>query len=149
MAEGEQLSKKQLAQENTIKKLRQQIKDVEVSRKELATEAMLVRKNLDETTQSKASLEEELTVARTNHQAELDSEVAHYQDLLSKARAAQVSLQNSPSAQPQNVSYLLNEAQTCTGRCPVVAWYCQSIDEKDTSLSTGKAHNKSMLFITN
>ena len=90
MAEGEQLSKKQLTQENTIKKLRQQIKDVELSRKELAAESMAVKKQLEEAQTSKQRTEEELSVAKASHKAELDSEVTHYRDLLTKARSAQV-----------------------------------------------------------
>ena len=84
------LSKKQLGLENTIKKLRQQVKDVELSRKELHTEKLVLKQQLDTTTESKKRLEEELNSAKATHKSELQAEVDHYQDLLTKARASQV-----------------------------------------------------------
>lgn len=92
MAEGEQLSKKQLAQENTIKKLRQQLKEAEFSRKELAAQAGVERQRVEEQTSARQTAEADLAAARTAHRAELEAEKAHYEGLVAKARAAQVSL---------------------------------------------------------
>ena len=46
MEEGERLSKKQLAQENTIKKLRAQVKEGEAARMEVATNLTMERQKV-------------------------------------------------------------------------------------------------------
>lgn len=90
MAEGELLSKKQLQQESSIKKLRNQIKDVEVSRKELAADLAVERQRCEELAAAKQRAEGELANARQAHAAELAGEKSHYENLVARARAAQV-----------------------------------------------------------
>ena len=96
MAEGELLSKKQLQQENTMKKLRQQLKETEMSRKELAADAAAERHNLQEILIGKQKAEADLAAARQAHTAELAAERSHYESLLTKARSAQVQLLHPP-----------------------------------------------------
>lgn len=90
MAEGEMLSKKQLAQENTMKKLRQHIKDVELSRKDLAAELAAERERLEEMQNLKQRLEADVGAAKSAHRVEVETERAHYEGLLAKSRASQV-----------------------------------------------------------
>ena len=90
MAEGEQLSKKQLAQESTIKKLRQQLQAAELSRKEFATEVTMERQKLGAAVAARQKAEGDLAAARLAHRTELEAEKAHYEALLAKSRAAQV-----------------------------------------------------------
>lgn len=73
-----------------MKKLRQQLKEAEMSRKELAAEAAAERRNREEVLASKQKAEADLAAARQAHAAELAAEKSHYESLLSRARAAQV-----------------------------------------------------------
>lgn len=94
MAEGELLSKKQLAQESTMKKLRQHIKDVELSRKELAADLSVEREKQEEAQALKQKLEADVAAAKNAHRVEVETERAHYEGLLAKARSAQVCRNN-------------------------------------------------------
>lgn len=96
MAEGEQLSKKQLAQESTIKKLRQQLKEAEISRKELAAEAAAERSKVEETLEARQKAETDLAAAWAAHKTELEAEKGHYESLVARARSAQVTPENLP-----------------------------------------------------
>lgn len=90
MAEGELLSKKQLAQESTMKKLRQHVKDAELSRQELAANLTLERQRLEQMQTAKQKLEADLAAAKHAHRVEVETERAHYEGLLAKSRSAQV-----------------------------------------------------------
>ena len=90
MAEGELLSKKQLAQESTMKKLRQHVKDAELSRQELATDLSVERQRLEQLQTTKQKLEADLAAAKHAHRVEVETERAHYEGLLAKSRSAQV-----------------------------------------------------------
>ena len=90
MAEGEQLSKKQLAQESTMKKLRQHVKDAELSRNELAADLAVERQKVEAATAARQKAEGELAAAKSAHRQELEADRAHYNGLLAKSRAAQV-----------------------------------------------------------
>ena len=110
MAEGELLSKRQLAQESTMKKLRQHIKDVELSRKELAADLTMEREKVEQLQAAKQKLEADVAAAKNAHRVEVESERAHYEGLLAKSRSAQV-LPNLASlyAGPCSFSYSVRE----------------------------------------
>ena len=92
MAEGEQLSKKQLAQESTMKKLRQHVKDAELSRNELAADLAVERQKAEGATAARQKAEGELSAARSAHRQELEADRAHYNSLRAKSRAAHVEI---------------------------------------------------------
>ena len=102
MAEGELLSKKQLAQESSMKKLRQHIKDVELSRKELAADLSVEREKVEQMQVTKQKLEADIAAAKNAHRVEVENERAHYEGLLAKARTAQVRL--LPVSMPCDIS---------------------------------------------
>ena len=97
MAEGELLSKKQLAQESTMKKLRQHIKDVELSRQELAADLSVEREKLEQVQAARQKLEADVAAAKNAHRVEVETERAHYEGLLAKARTAQVNFYLLPT----------------------------------------------------
>jgi hypothetical protein len=97
MAEGELLSKKQLAQESTMKKLRQHVKDAELSRNELAADLAVERQRAEVALAARQKADGELAAAKNAHRQELEAERAHYNGLLSKSRAAQVCPLGFPS----------------------------------------------------
>jgi hypothetical protein len=90
MEEGEKLSKKQLAQENTMKKLRQEIQDLILQKSGVSTSLTQERQKAEAAISARAKVEAELASLRQAHRAELEAEKAHYEGLLQKARAAQV-----------------------------------------------------------
>lgn len=90
MEEGEKLSKKQLAQESLIKKLRQEIQDLIVAKTGVASSLASERQRADAAAAAKAKLEADLASLRQAHRAELEAEKAHHEGLLQKARLAQV-----------------------------------------------------------
>lgn len=90
MEEGEKLSKKQLAQESLIKKLRQEIQDLIVAKSGVSNSLASERQRADAAAAAKAKLEADLAALRQAHRAELEAEKAHHEGLLQKARLAQV-----------------------------------------------------------
>ena len=73
-----------------MKKLRQHIKDVELSRQDLAAELATERERAEQLQAAKQKLEADVAAAKNAHRVEVETERAHYESLLSKSRAAQV-----------------------------------------------------------
>jgi hypothetical protein len=88
MEEGEALSKKQLAQEQTIKKLRGQVKELQGAAAELGEALEAERAKAASAVSERASTAGELYAIREQHAAELAAERQHYERLLGEAREA-------------------------------------------------------------
>ena len=90
MEEGERLSKKQLAQESTIKKLRAQVEEARTRNGEAGAAVAVERNRLDAERAARQKAEADLSTLRTSHRAELDAERTRHEAMLQQARAAQV-----------------------------------------------------------
>ena len=75
-----------------MKKLRQHVKDAELSRNELAADLSVECQKSEAATAARQKAEGELAAARSAHRQELEADRAHYNGLLAKSRAAQVEL---------------------------------------------------------
>ncbi|KAK9157454.1 hypothetical protein Scep_004028 [Stephania cephalantha] len=89
MAEGEELSKKQAAQESTIRKLRAQIREFEEEKKGLITKLQAEENKVESIKKDKAATEKFLQETIEKHQAELASQKEHYTNALNAAREAE------------------------------------------------------------
>ncbi|KAK9123320.1 hypothetical protein Sjap_012922 [Stephania japonica] len=89
MAEGEELSKKQAAQESTIRKLRAQIREFEEEKKGLITKLQVEENKVESIKKDKAATEKFLQETIEKHQAELASQKEHYTNALNAAREAE------------------------------------------------------------
>lgn len=88
MEEGEALSKKQLAQEQTIRKLRGQLKELQGAAAELGEALEAERTKAASAVTERASTAGELYAIREQKDAELAAERQHYERLLGEAREA-------------------------------------------------------------
>lgn len=88
MEEGEALSRKQLAQEQTIKKLRGQAKELQGQARELQAALDAERAKAASAVSERASTAGELYSIREQHAAELQAERQHYERLLEVRRPA-------------------------------------------------------------
>ncbi|BDA43326.1 TATA element modulatory factor at C-terminar half [Coccomyxa sp. Obi] len=98
MEEGERLSKKQLAQENTIKKLRAQLEELRSEKGATAGTLAAEQAKVEAAVAAKAKAEEAIAALRQAHKAELEAEKSHYEGLLQRARAAQVEAEEAARA---------------------------------------------------
>lgn len=89
MAEGEQLSKKQAAQEGQIRKLRAQIRELEEEKKGLLTKLQVEENTVESLKRDKAATENLLQETVEKHQAELAAQKDYYTDALNAAREAE------------------------------------------------------------
>ncbi|CAA7025784.1 unnamed protein product [Microthlaspi erraticum] len=89
MAEGEELSKKQAAQEAQIRKLRAQIREVEEEKKGLNTKLQSEENKVESIKRDKTATEKLLQETIEKHQAELSSQKAYYSNALAAAKEAQ------------------------------------------------------------
>ncbi|CAK9161500.1 unnamed protein product [Ilex paraguariensis] len=89
MAEGEELSKKQAAQESQIRKLRAQIREFEEEKKGLTTKLQVEENKVDSIKRDKASTEKLLQETIEKHQAELASQKEYYTNALNAAKEAE------------------------------------------------------------
>ncbi|XP_011013502.1 PREDICTED: golgin candidate 5-like [Populus euphratica] len=89
MAEGEELSKKQAAQESTIRKLRAQIRELEEEKKGLMTKVQVEENKVESIKKDKTATENLLQETIEKHQAELSAQKVYYTNALSVAREAE------------------------------------------------------------
>ncbi|XP_010538029.1 PREDICTED: golgin candidate 5 [Tarenaya hassleriana] len=89
MAEGEELSKKQAAQEAQIRKLRAQIRELEEEKKGLITKLQAEENKVESIRKDKTTTEKLLQDTIENHQAELAAQKEYYSSALSAAKEAQ------------------------------------------------------------
>lgn len=89
MAEGEQLSKKQAAQEAQMRKLRAQIRELEEEKKGLHTRLEVEENKVESIKRDKAATEKLLHETVEKHQAELATQKEHYTNALNAAREAE------------------------------------------------------------
>ncbi|KAK6125079.1 hypothetical protein DH2020_041195 [Rehmannia glutinosa] len=89
MAEGEQLSKKQAAQESHIRKLRAQIRELEEEKKGLLTKLQVEENKVESLKRDKAATENLLQETVENHQAELSTQKEYFTNALNAAKEAE------------------------------------------------------------
>ncbi|VFQ87891.1 unnamed protein product, partial [Cuscuta campestris] len=89
MAEGEQLSKKQAAQEAHIRKLRAQIRELEEEKKGLQTKLEVEENTVESIRRDKAATEKLLQETIEKHQSELTIQKEYYTNALNAAREAE------------------------------------------------------------
>ncbi|KAJ0256739.1 Golgin candidate 5 [Hirschfeldia incana] len=89
MAEGEELSKKQAAQEGQIRKLRAQIREVDEEKKGLITKLQSEESKVESIKRDKTATEKLLQETIEKHQAELASQKEYYSNALAAAKEAQ------------------------------------------------------------
>ncbi|XP_042035992.1 golgin candidate 5-like isoform X1 [Salvia splendens] len=88
MAEGEQLSKKQAAQEGHIRKLRAQIRELEEEKKGFLTKIQVEENTVESLKRDKAETENLLQETVEKHQAELAAQKDYYTNALTGAKEA-------------------------------------------------------------
>lgn len=89
MAEGEQLSKKQAAQEAQIRKLRAQIRELEEEKKAFITKLQLEESKVESIKKDKAATEQLLQETIEKHQTELSGQKEYYTKALNAAKEAE------------------------------------------------------------
>ncbi|XP_042498052.1 golgin candidate 5-like [Macadamia integrifolia] len=89
MAEGEELSKKQAAQESTIRKLRAQIREFEEEKKGLMTKLQVEESKVESIKRDKAATEKLLEETIEKHQAELAAQKEYFTNALNAAKEAE------------------------------------------------------------
>ncbi|KAI4381919.1 hypothetical protein MLD38_007937 [Melastoma candidum] len=89
MAEGEELSKKQAAQESTIRKLRAQVRELEEEKKGLTTKLQVEENKVESIKKDKAATEKLLQETVEKHQAELSAQKEFYIGALNAAKEAE------------------------------------------------------------
>ncbi|GFS44419.1 golgin Putative 5 [Actinidia rufa] len=89
MAEGEELSKKQAAQESQIRKLRAQIRELEEEKKGLSTKLQVEENKVESIKRDKAATETLLQETIEKHQAELAAQKEFYTNALNAAKEAE------------------------------------------------------------
>ncbi|KAL3631905.1 hypothetical protein CASFOL_024889 [Castilleja foliolosa] len=89
MAEGEELSKKQAAQETQMRKLRAQIRELEEEKKGLLTKLQVEENKVESIKRDKTATENLLQETVENHQAELAVQKEYYTNALNAAKEAE------------------------------------------------------------
>ncbi|KAG6605279.1 Golgin candidate 5, partial [Cucurbita argyrosperma subsp. sororia] len=89
MAEGEELSKKQAAQESQIRKLRAQIRELEEEKKGLMTKLQVEENKVDSIKRDKTATEMLLQETIEKHQTELAAQKEYYTSALTAAKEAE------------------------------------------------------------
>ncbi|XP_031277721.1 golgin candidate 5 [Pistacia vera] len=89
MAEGEELSKKQAAQEAQIRKLRAQIRELEEEKKGLATKLQVEENKVESIKKDKTATEKLLQETIEKHQVELATQKQYYTNALNAAKEAE------------------------------------------------------------
>ncbi|GLT76201.1 hypothetical protein SLA2020_478740 [Shorea laevis] len=89
MAEGEELSKKQAAQESQIRKLRAQLREVEEEKKGLTTKLQVEENKVESVKKDKTATEKLLQETIEKHQVELTAQKEFYTNALNAAKEAE------------------------------------------------------------
>ncbi|KAK9865958.1 hypothetical protein WJX84_011519 [Apatococcus fuscideae] len=112
MEEGEKLSKKQLTQETTIRKLRGQIREMEAEQSKLGLRISSEEGKLEAASRARTQAEADAARLREEHRAELEGQRVHYTGLLAKANSAQAEAeQKAAAAVKDGLGKQLREAQ--------------------------------------
>ncbi|KAE9616161.1 putative TATA element modulatory factor 1 TATA binding, TATA element modulatory factor 1 DNA binding [Lupinus albus] len=90
MAEGEELSKKQAAQESTIRKLRAQVRELEEEKKGLDTQLQVEENKVESIRRDKTATETMLQETIEKHETELAAQKDYYANALAAAKEAEV-----------------------------------------------------------
>lgn len=98
MAEGEQLSRKQGNLEATIKKLRQQIKEMETAATKIESKRAIEEARIESAAKAKARLESDMAAAANKHKIELEAQKQHYEGLLQQSRSSQLAAEERAAA---------------------------------------------------
>ncbi|GAV64459.1 TMF_TATA_bd domain-containing protein/TMF_DNA_bd domain-containing protein [Cephalotus follicularis] len=89
MAEGEELSKKQAAQEAQMRKLRAQIRELDEEKKGLSTKLQVEENKVESIKRDKTATEKLLQETIETHQAELAAQKEYYTNALTAAKEAE------------------------------------------------------------
>ncbi|XP_074275997.1 golgin candidate 5 [Silene latifolia] len=89
MAEGEELSKKQAAQEAQIRKLRAQVREMDEEKKSLIAKLQLEENKIENIMKDKAATEKVLQDTIEKHQAELATQKEYFTNALNAAKEAE------------------------------------------------------------
>ncbi|KAL9244625.1 hypothetical protein vseg_018386 [Gypsophila vaccaria] len=89
MAEGEELSKKQAAQEAQIRKLRAQVREMDEEKKALVAKLQLEENKVENIKKDKAATEKVLQETIEKHQVELAAQKEYFTDALAAAKEAE------------------------------------------------------------
>uniref|UniRef100_A0A2P2LT10 Golgin candidate 5 n=1 Tax=Rhizophora mucronata TaxID=61149 RepID=A0A2P2LT10_RHIMU len=89
MAEGEELSKKQAAQEATMRKLRAQIRELEEEKKGLTTKLQVEENKVESIKKDKTATEKLLQETMEKHQEDLAAQKEYYTNALTAAKEAE------------------------------------------------------------
>ncbi|KAJ8755898.1 hypothetical protein K2173_024443 [Erythroxylum novogranatense] len=89
MAEGEELSKKQAAQEATMRKLRAQIRELEEEKKGLTTKLQVEENKVESIKKDKMATEKLLQETIESHQTKLAAQKEYYTNALTAAKEAE------------------------------------------------------------
>ncbi|CAA3023696.1 Hypothetical predicted protein [Olea europaea subsp. europaea] len=89
MAEGEELSKKQAAQESLMRKLRAQIRELEEEKKGLLTKLQVEENKVESMKRDKGATEKLLQETIEKHQVELATQKEYYTNALNAAKEAE------------------------------------------------------------
>ncbi|KAK9677096.1 hypothetical protein RND81_11G120800 [Saponaria officinalis] len=89
MAEGEELSKKQAAQEAQIRKLRAQVREMDEEKKALVAKLQLEENKVENIKKDKAATEKVLEETIEKHQAELAAQKEYFTNALAAAKEAE------------------------------------------------------------
>ncbi|KAK9864159.1 hypothetical protein WJX84_002054, partial [Apatococcus fuscideae] len=112
MVEGEKLSKKQLTQETTIRKLRSQIREMEAEQSKANLKLSSEEGKVEAANKARLQAETESARLREEHRSELEGQRVHYTGLLSKATSAQAEAeQKAAAAVKDGLGKQLREAQ--------------------------------------
>ncbi|KAI4387014.1 hypothetical protein MLD38_004881 [Melastoma candidum] len=101
MAEGEELSKKQAAQESTIRKLRAQVRELEEEKKGLTTKLQVEENKVESIKKDKAATEKLLQETVEKHLAELSAQKEFYTSALNAAKEAEALAETRANSEAQ------------------------------------------------
>ncbi|KAL7114143.1 hypothetical protein ACP275_04G101500 [Erythranthe tilingii] len=112
MAEGEELSKKQAAQESQIRKLRAQIREFEEEKKGLLTKLQIEENKVENIKRDKTVTEELLQETVEKHQAEIATQKEYYINALNIAKEAEALAEARANTEARTeLESLLREAE--------------------------------------
>ena len=90
MEEGERLSIKQSSMEGTIKKLRQQLRDLEAAQTQSSAKLAAEESRVETALKARQQAEASLAASVQQHKAEGEQQKQHYEALVARARTLQV-----------------------------------------------------------
>ena len=97
MEEGERLSIKQSSMEGTIKKLRQQLRDLEAAQTQATAKLAAEESKVETALKARQQAETSLAASVQQHKAEYEQQKQHYEALVARACTLQVCSAGSSS----------------------------------------------------